>query len=129
VKTRELSKLMVTPFPQRHLSPDEKQGQYQDRVAEEEKATRERVGQMVREKLEHEARFSGAVQEVIDRMNALNLMWRDMKFHHLRKDNQDWVEVIDRINGEVLKVLPQPDYNKLANHFKQHPGLVLDITT
>jgi len=129
MKTHELSKLMVSPFSQRHKSPEEKKEKLIETQVQEERETRERIARMINEQIQKEEHVSQAVKEAIGEIQDRNLSWRNMRFNRLEKDGNDYVEIVDRISGEVLKTLPLPDYNKLANHFKQHPGLTLDITT
>ncbi|MDT8447443.1 MAG: flagellar protein FlaG [bacterium] len=126
MKSRELSRQLISPFPERHGGPKEKKS-FEEKRIEDERDTREAVARMIREQIKKEENISMAVREVIAEIEERNLMWRNLRFDRLKKDGNDYVEIVDRLTGDVLKVLPQPDYNQLANHFKKHPGLTLDI--
>jgi len=129
MKTQKFSNLMIKPFPDRHKTPDEKREHQVEKQAESERGMRERIARMINEQIQKEEHVSELVKEAIEAIQGRNLEWRNMRFNHLKKDGNDYVEILDRVSGDVIKTLPQPDYNKLANHFKQHPGLTLDITT
>lgn len=120
MKTQRLSNQNVQPFKQRHPTPTEKlkmtQQEEQEKLHELASKLRQRQKQ---DKLEGER----LMREMLGR----NADWRDLKFYHHKKDGHDYVDIIDRVSGDVLKTLPAPDYNKLANHFKMHPGITLDI--
>jgi len=129
MKTQRLSTLMSPPFDNRHKTPKEKAEQQIEAHKEDEQATRERIARMLNEQIQKEEHVSELVKEAIEAIQGRNLEWRNMRFNRLKRDGNDYVEILDRVSGDVIKTLPQPDYNKLANHFKQHPGLTLDITT
>lgn len=126
MKTRELSRQLISPVSERHPTASDKKTQAEKKI-EEERDMREALARMVREQIKKEEHVSLALREVIEEIEERNLMWRNLRFDRLQKDGIDYVEIVDRLNGDVLKVLPLPDYNKLANHFKRHPGLTLDI--
>ncbi|OGG96735.1 MAG: hypothetical protein A2508_09640 [Candidatus Lambdaproteobacteria bacterium RIFOXYD12_FULL_49_8] len=126
MKSRELSRGTIAPDPNRHLSIQEKKN-LQKRLIEEERALRERVANMINDQIVKEEHVRKAVHEAIQEIQDRNLHWRQLRFHRHKKDGIDYVDVLDRITGECLKTLLLPDYNQLANQFKQHPGIVLDL--
>ena len=124
MKTQKLSNQNIKPFNNRHPTPDDK------KVKMSQAEEREKIYELaakLRQQTAQRANENQELKQAIADMIEHNIEWRDMKFHIKRMDGIDYVEVIDRATGDVLKVIPEPDFTKLANQFKQHPGLTLDI--
>jgi len=127
MKTQKLSKQTISPHAQRHLSPAQKK-ELADAARKEQEHVNDIAGQFrqlkeLRTKEEMEAR-----RALHDMLNQA-IEWRELRFYRHTKDGNDYVDIIDRVSGEVLKTIPEPDFAKLANMFKQHPGITLDITS
>ena len=127
MKTDRLSNQSIAPHKQRHPTPaDNKAVREQESSEAEERFEIARQFRQLKEARDKDmAEGHIALREMLDR----SIEWRELRFHRNSKDGNDYVDIIDRVSGEVLKTIPEPDFVKLANHFKQHPGITLDITS
>ena len=126
MKIDRLSKQSIAPHKQRHPTPQEKKETKATENKEQKQlydiAAQFRNLTQIQKKADAES--LRALHELLER----NIEWRELRFYRTQKDGTDYVDIIDRVSGEVIKTIPEPDFVKLANMFKQHPGITLDIT-
>lgn len=127
MKTDRLSNQSIAPHKHRHPDPMEKK---ETRVKENAEAQeRFEIARQLNNLREQRQRDNQEAKQALADMLDRNVEWHDLRFYRHKKDGNDYVDIIDRVSGEVLKTIPEPDFVKLANHFKQHPGITLDITS
>lgn len=126
MKIDRLSKQSIAPFKNRHPSPQDQKETQAEKTKE-----REQLFDIAAQFRDLKIQEKNAAADSIRALHELlerAIEWRELRFYHHAKDGTDYVDIIDRVSGEVIKTIPEPDFVKLANSFKQHPGITLDIT-
>ncbi len=122
MKTQRLSNQNTTPSALRKAEQKE-QNQEAGHKAQEQ------VNHIAQQLRELQTKKAVQAKQALEDLLERSIEWRELRFHRVVKDGNDYVDIIDRVSGEVIKTIPEPDFVRLANNFKQHPGLTLDITS
>jgi len=66
--------------------------------------------------------------DAVKKMIGDNIQWRELRFHRHEANGKIYVDVINKNSGEVIRTVPETDFVKFSNKYKELSGLNINIS-
>lgn len=66
--------------------------------------------------------------EAIQKLIGDSIEWRDLKFYQKQEGGQYYIDIVDRVTGNVIRTIPDTKFSEFAEKYKQLSGLKINIS-
>lgn len=66
--------------------------------------------------------------DAVKKQIAESIQWREMRFYRHENQGQVFIDIIDKETGEVLRTIPEKDFQEMNSRLKQYSGYNIDIS-
>lgn len=66
--------------------------------------------------------------DAVKKMIGDKIQWRELSFYRHEANGKIYVDVINKKSGEVIRTVPEPDFVKFSNKYKELSGLNINIS-